>query len=107
VSREIVAAVSRWTTAAHDRREFLNFWRHFVQSLTDLPGTTPELLGRQSLSARLNFLDCHWSQYKQAEENENKTSLPLLGPPLPQIDSNCADGSTKKAYDRQKQALPS
>jgi len=59
-----------------------------------------ELVGlRQSLSARLNFLNRHRSQYKQAEENENKTSLPLLWPQPPQIDSYCADYSTNEAND--------
>jgi len=54
-----------------------------------------ELDVRQCLSTKLNFLNRHWSQHKQAEENENKTSLPLLWPPPPQIDSYCADCSTE------------
>ncbi len=54
-----------------------------------------ELDARQCLSAKLNFLNRHWSQHNQAEENENETSLPLLWPQPPQIDSYCADCSTE------------
>ena len=63
--------------------------------------TSALLSSRRSecLSARLNFLNRHRGQHKQAEENKNQTSLPLLRPQAPQVDSYRADSSAEDAYD--------
>jgi hypothetical protein len=53
----------------------------------------------QRVSARLNFLDRNWSQHKQANEDKNQASLPLLWPSAPQIDAYCADRSAQEAHD--------
>jgi len=53
----------------------------------------------ECLFARLNFLNRHRGQHEQAEENKNETSLPLLWPQAPQVDSYRADSSAQDAYD--------
>jgi hypothetical protein len=54
---------------------------------------------RKRLSAKLNLLNRHWGQYKQAEKNEHKTGLPFLWPQPQQVDPYRADRRTEKAYD--------
>ena len=52
-------------------------------SVSDRTDDTGSLLSRrrsECFFARLNFLNRHRSQYKQAEENKYKTGLPLLRP---------------------------
>ena len=81
---------------------FANFSVRLMFLRTSLLASDADLPGigwRQRLSVRLNLLNRHWSQYKQAEENKNETSLPLLWPQPPQIDSYGTDRSTKEAYD--------
>ena len=53
----------------------------------------------ECLSARSNFFNRHRGQHKQAEKNKNETSLPLLRPQTPQVDSYRADSSAEDAYD--------
>ena len=67
----------------------------------------PALTAPFSPSAELNLLHRYGSQYKRAEENKNKTRLPLLWPHPPQVDSYCADRSTKQTYQRKEKLLPS